>query len=91
MNNDITHPDFKPGDTPYCVVGHEVLNGTINWQKTLVDILLSPDYDESIETLAEEIGVEPNVLHHLLQVNKPIGLSFKAGCKLLTIHDRLMV
>lgn len=77
-------PEFKPGNKPYAYFGKEILNKDVPWHEIVNEILLC---DVSKQQIADEIGVELQVVKNVLQQNTE-GLTFKAGTRLITIHCR---
>ncbi len=78
-------PEFKPGNTPYLQFGNELLNGDVNWQITLMELLLYTDY--TIATLAVCLEVDEVVLVNLMRDADEVGFGFKTGARMLTMHE----
>lgn len=76
-------PEFKPGEEAAYLLGEELLNGKVDWFRTLVDIFKTSNY--TLSSLSEHIGVNSYVLQKILDRDVS-PLSFKAGAKLLGIH-----
>ncbi len=82
------HPEFKPGSTPQCWLGDELLNGKVNWLITLGEILATGQF--TISMIAKQIGIHAKGVALILE-NDLRFLTFHAGATLLAIHESTVV
>jgi hypothetical protein len=78
-------PEFKPGDTPWCEYGNEVLNGNVDWVEIVKQVLMR-GYNK--KSLAQRL--ELAVKHIETILNGDLSpLNFKRGARLLAIESEV--
>ena len=77
-------PIFKPGNSTSLKFGDEVLNGSIHWRNTLLELLRYSDY--SLNNIMDLIDCSLNALLLVINRNDSSLLTFKQGARLLTMH-----
>ena len=91
-HNDYTltpKPEFKPGNSVTLQFGNELLNGKVEWKKTVLEILEHTDY--TLETIAKKLEVSVSAVEAVAMHDDTSGLNFKQGARLVGIHERRVV
>lgn len=86
MSHPVTYPPFKPGSTTYCFLGNELLNGQVDWQQTVIDIIVHSGL--SIQHIAGQLCICVDQLKRLVCYGDFCCLDFKRGARLMTLHER---
>ena len=76
--------DFRPGNTSYYEYHGEVLNGEIEWNEIILD-LMARGYDE--KSIATHAKCVPMTVYKVRQKNFD-DLTFQQGARILAIHSR---
>ena len=88
-HDDTPKPEFKPGSSVTLQFGNELLNGKVEWKKTVLEILEHTDY--TIEMLAAKLEVPVSAVQAVAKHDDTSGLNFKQGARLVGIHERMVV
>ena len=76
--------DFRPGKNYYYEYRGEVLNGEIEWNEIILD-LMARGYDEKL--IAKDSGCSPMVVYKMRDKNYD-ALTFRQGARILAIHSK---
>ncbi len=76
-------PTFKPGKSPQCKLGDNLLNANLPWAVILEELIASEHH--TLNSLSSDLEVTVDTFHRVLK-NDLSRLDFKTGAKLLREH-----